>query len=173
MTTRPRLSIKTSEFGRKAVVRKYVDVNKRETSCTPFLEVADVQRNDDRCHISLRTTPGSPFHEYLLSINAQLRAFLCPINNLRMPYDEALHLLRVKVPVCGGRLAVRVHDSQTLDEIPASSISAGSIAAVQMTLNDVWLDADVVMPTWVAEKVLLRPRTDEELSAEETRPARS
>lgn len=156
VTDRPRLSFKTSEFGRKVIVRTSKDVNERETACTPFCEIASMHREKDRCYISMRTDRESAFHAYLTSIDDQIRAFLCPLDNLRMPYDEDSCILRVKIPVRGGRIAVRAHDASSLDEIPPSSIVAGQVAAVQMVLHDVWTDADFVAPTWVAEKLLVR-----------------
>ena len=153
---RPRLSLKTSDFGKKVIVRTSKDLNERETACTPFCEVSRVQREKERCYLSVRTDPESAFHSYLTSIDDQIRRFLCPLENLRMPYDEHACILRVKIPVRNGRLAVRAHDASSLDEIPASSIAVGQIVAVQMVLHDVWMDADVVMPTWVAERILAR-----------------
>ena len=137
-------------------MRSSADVNQRETACTPFLKVTNVQRTDSRCYATFRIDADSPFHDYLASINDQLMAFLCPIENLRMPYDANLRLLRVKIPVRGTRLAVRAYDASSLDEIPASVLAVGRCAAVEMTLNDVWLDAEVVLPTWVAERLVVR-----------------
>jgi hypothetical protein len=151
-----RLNFKTSEFGRKTMVRSASDMNEPETACTPFCEVVDVKRDDHKCYVTLRVDRDGSFHAYLASIGDQIRSFLGADPPIRMPYDPALGLLRVKFPVRGGRLAVRAWDAALLQEVPTSSLAPDQRAALSMTLHKLYMDADVVTPTWVADTVLVR-----------------
>lgn len=154
--TRPRLNFKTSEFGRKLVVRSGQDINEHERACTPFCEVTDVVRNEDRCYVTLHIDPRSAFHAYLTSVNNQIASFLGTQRPVRLPYDHEQHLLRIKFPIRGNRLAVRTFQASSLEEIPPSTVQRGRTVATSMALHDIWLDSDVIYPTWVADKAIVR-----------------